>query len=137
MKIQALAFTLVAGMTMALPAVASDRSDSATFCAAIGLTQANQMTCEKQLTNTTSGYDRKSVQANWVARSVLIDAAARGNMPALGNSSVDGKPGTVYQNNGGFISNRVAADIQRAVNTVLRSPALSQIAAAESPTRRR
>ena len=134
MKIQTLALTLAAGMAMAVPALASDRSENATFCAVIGLSHADQISCEKQLTNS---YDRSAAQADWVARGTLIEAAAHGNIPALGNSPLDGMPATVYQNNGGFISNRVVAQVQRAVNTVLSTPALARMAATESASRRR
>src|SRR5262245_35843736 len=120
MKFEALTLTLAAGMALALPAYASDRSDNTVFCAAIGLAQADQSNCVKQLNNTASIAERDYVQATWVARSPMIDVA---NAPVLGNSSVDGKPGSIYQHVD-YVSNRVANEINRAIASVQSNPAM-------------
>lgn len=135
MKIQVLALTMAAGMAIALPASAKDRNDNAIFCATIGLAQADQATCTKQLANVSSTSERDYVQANWVARSAMINDVAAGRLPVLGNSPVDGRAGTFYQNDG-FVPNRVALQINRAISSVLSNPAMKQIASAEQTKRR-
>ena len=135
MKIQVLALTIAAGVAMALPASAKDRNDNAIFCGTIGLTQADQAICVKQLAATTSTTQRDYVQANWVARSSMINGASAGRPPVLGNSPVDGRAGTFYQNDG-FVPNRIALQINRAISNVLSNPAMKQIASAEQTKRR-
>ncbi len=140
MKAIGLAFVLAAGMAIAAPAgaQAKDRSDNDIFCAAIGLSEANQIACSKQLAGATSVDDRRSVQVTWVARSATIVGASHLDTPPLGNNPLDGKPATIYYSKVGYVPNRVVADIDRAMNTVLRNPAsATPFAAGDSQIRNR
>jgi len=116
MNIKALAITFIVGTAMALPvgAQALDRVDTGIFCAAIGLSKANQATCTKQLVLATSDYDRKSIQAKWVARSGMVAGP------------------DYYVSKVGFVPNRVVAEINRALKAALTKPEWkTQVAATE------
>ena len=106
MNTKALAIILAVGTTMALPvgAQAGNRTDNKIFCAAIGLSKANQATCTKQLVIAAGDYDRKSIQAKWVARSGLVAGP------------------DYYVTKVGFVPNRVVAEINRALNAALTEP---------------
>lgn len=106
MNTKVLAFVLAAGTAMALStgAQANDRTDGRIFCASIGLSQANQATCTKQLVNATNDSVRQSIQVKWVARSGLV-------------------AGPEYRaSRDGFTPNRVHAQINRALNAALTAP---------------
>lgn len=113
MKMNVLAFGLAIGTAMTLSAGAQ-ASDGAVFCGAIGLSKANQATCTKQLARTTNDYDRQSIQAKWVARSGIVAGP------------------DYYVTKVGFVPNRVAAQINRALDAALTKPEWkSQIAQTE------
>jgi len=106
MNTKALAIILAVGtaITLSAGAQANDRGDSGIFCAAIGLSKANQMTCTKQLVVATSEYNRASIQTKWVARSGLVAGP------------------DYYVSKVGFVPNRVTAEINRALKAALTTP---------------
>src|SRR4051812_759243 len=85
MNTKVLAFILAAGtaITLSAGAQASDRSNSAIFCTAIGLSAANQVACTKQLESATSVDARNAVQVKWVARSEIMEDADHFTTPQL------------------------------------------------------
>lgn len=94
------------------------------FCKAIGLSRDAQFDCIDQLANTISDDDRAGVQASWVSRSALGERAWGGSLyqPIIDTNSMNGTPGTPYQDKPRFIPNTVARDIERAVRTVMMNP---------------
>jgi hypothetical protein len=99
-----------------LAAAADTASRDATFCRAIGLSDAGQQSCTDQLVNATSDQQRADLQAAWVSRSALADRGdASLYSPPVDQNLFNGTPGTPYQGKVGAVPNAVAADIYRAL----------------------
>jgi hypothetical protein len=117
MQTKVLALILV-GLA-ALPAAASAKdSRDATFCAAIGLTQETARTCTQQLNDAASPRQRSALQATWVSKSPMMDKSKSLYASGTDSNRMNGRPGTVYQGKAVHLSNRVNAQINRAVATV-------------------
>ncbi len=111
-------------MAVPLAANAAGMPNDDIFCKAIGLSLDGQAACVDQLANSTGDEDRANVQATWVSRSAVGQRPWSGTLyqPVVDANSLNGTPGTPYQDKPRFIPNTVAREIQRAVETVAMNP---------------
>jgi hypothetical protein len=125
---------IVAGLAI-LPAAAyaKDTQRDATFCAAIGLTQETALTCTQQLSDAASHRQHATLQAAWVSKSPTMDRASAFFASGTDNNTMNGMPDSIYQGKVTHLSNRVTAEINRAVATATKDRAIKvkQLAAAK------
>lgn len=114
---QTKAITLILAGLAVLPAAAyaKDTQRDATFCAAIGLAEEAARTCTQQLNNAASNRQHAALQATWVSKSPTMDRASPFYSAGMDNNTMNGMPGTAYQGKVVHLSNRVSAQIHRAV----------------------